>query len=192
MTKDSEHATDFWRKFKLICEDVDGQSCLTNFHGMDITRDKLCQLIKKWHTLIEGFVDVKTQDGFFLRMFAIAFTKKKENQVKATCYAKSSHIKQIRKKMMEEMATRARSSTIRDLVAAFQKNEIGMEIAHKCQNIFPLENCMIRKVKVLKRPKLDHTRLREIHEETSSSTVAKRAVLKDDDQEGPKNLVSGQ
>lgn len=188
VTKESDHSTDYWRKFKLICEDVDGQSCLTNFYGMDITRDKLCQLIKKWHTLIEGFVDVKTQDGYFLRMFSIAFTKKKENQVKATCYAKSSHIKQIRKKMMEVMATKARSSTIRQMVEAFMKNEIGQEITDKCHNIFPLENCMVRKVKVLKRPKLDHSKLREIHEE---APVAKRAApAQAQGEDAPKNLLA--
>jgi small subunit ribosomal protein S3Ae len=54
---------------------------------MDITRDKLCQLIKKWHTLIEAFVDVKTSDGYFLRLFALGFTEKRMNQIKATCYA---------------------------------------------------------------------------------------------------------
>ena len=127
-SNDHKNATHFWRKFKLICEDVDGQSCLTNFHGMDITRDRLCQLIKKWHSLIEGFVDVKTKDGFFLRMFAIAFTSKRDSQVKATCYAKRSQVRQIRKKMMETMAMKARSSGIRQLVEAFTNNEIGETI----------------------------------------------------------------
>ena len=40
-----------------------GFDCYTNFYGMDITKDKLCQLVKKWHSLIEGFVQTKTQDG---------------------------------------------------------------------------------------------------------------------------------
>jgi small subunit ribosomal protein S3Ae len=44
---------------------------------MDITRDKLCQLVKKWHTTIEAFVDVKTQDGYFLRLFCLGFTEKR-------------------------------------------------------------------------------------------------------------------
>ena len=35
---DDENA---FRKFKLICEDVQGKYCYTNFHGMDLTRDKV-------------------------------------------------------------------------------------------------------------------------------------------------------
>ena len=37
-----------FRKFKLIAEEVQGRNVLTNFHGMDLTRDKLCSMVKKW------------------------------------------------------------------------------------------------------------------------------------------------
>lgn len=39
---------DSYRKFRFICEDVQGRHCLTNFHGMDITTDRLRMLVKKW------------------------------------------------------------------------------------------------------------------------------------------------
>lgn len=38
-----------FRKFRLVCEEVKGRNCLTNFNGMTFTRDKLCSIIKKWH-----------------------------------------------------------------------------------------------------------------------------------------------
>lgn len=40
-----------FRKFKLITEDVQGKNCLTNFHGMDLTRDKMCSMVKKWQVI---------------------------------------------------------------------------------------------------------------------------------------------
>ena len=38
-----------------------------------------------------------------------------------------------------------------------------MEITKKCESIFPLQNVFIRKVKVLKKPKFDLTKLMEMH-----------------------------
>lgn len=59
---------------------------------MDFTTDKLRSMVRKWQTLIEAHVDVKTTDGFTLRMFCIAFTKKRQGQIKRTAYAQSSQV----------------------------------------------------------------------------------------------------
>lgn len=104
------------RKVKFQVEEVKGFDCYTNFYGIDITRDHACKMVKKWHSLIEGFVQAKTSDGFIVRMFAIAFTKKTPNQIKATCYLKSSHQKMIRKKMIEVMTATVQKNQLRDLV----------------------------------------------------------------------------
>ena len=104
-----------WRKMKVQIEEVKGFDCYTNFYGMDITRDKLCTIVKKWHTTIEAFVQTKTLDGYLLRMFCIGFTKRTNRQVSATCYAKGSQRKLIRKKMMEIMINEAQKSTLKEL-----------------------------------------------------------------------------
>jgi small subunit ribosomal protein S3Ae len=65
---------------------------LTNFHGLDFTSDKLRSLVRKWQTLIEANVTVKTTDDYLIRLFAIAFTKRRPNQIKKTTYAASSQI----------------------------------------------------------------------------------------------------
>ena len=56
-------------------------SSLKMLQGMDFTTDKLRALVRKWQTLIESHVDVKTTDGYTLRMFCIGFTKKRPGQV---------------------------------------------------------------------------------------------------------------
>ncbi|KAL4695497.1 hypothetical protein H8959_000592 [Pygathrix nigripes] len=81
-----------FRRFKLITEDVQGKNCLTNFHGMDLTRDKMCSMVKKWQTMIEAHVDVKTTDGYLLRLFCVGFTKKRSNQIRKTSYAQHQQI----------------------------------------------------------------------------------------------------
>ena len=106
-----------YRKIRLVCEDVQGTEVVTNFHGMDITRDKLCSLIRKWQSLIEAFVDVRTTDGYYLRIFAIGFTKKQTNQaVKSTCYAQAGQIRNIRKKMFEILTEEASKCDLKELV----------------------------------------------------------------------------
>jgi small subunit ribosomal protein S3Ae len=65
-----------WRKVRVQCEEVKAYDCYTNYYGMDITRDKMCTLVKKWHTTIEAFAQAKTSDGYHLRMFCIAFTRR--------------------------------------------------------------------------------------------------------------------
>jgi len=133
---------------------------------MDISRDMACSMIKKWHSLIEAFVQAKTTDGYIVRMFCIAFTKKTPRQVKATCYAKASHQKLIRKKMMEIMQTQIQKNSLKDLFKILLKEDIGKQIQKECSKIFPLQdNCMIRKVKILKKPKFDLTKLMELYKD---------------------------
>jgi small subunit ribosomal protein S3Ae len=161
-----------WRSIKVQVEEVKGFDCYTNFYGMDITRDKLCTLVKKWHTLIEAFIQAKTSDGYLLRMFCIAFTRRHNRQVKATCYAKASQQKQIRQKMMEIMVAETQKSTLRDLFKKLISDQIGPQINKECTKIFPLENVLIRKVKVLKKPKFDLTKLMELYQEKVEAKAA--------------------
>jgi small subunit ribosomal protein S3Ae len=88
-----------YRTVKLRVDEVQDKRVLTNFHGLQLTTDKLRSLVRKWQTLIETNLDVKTNDGYVMRVFVIAFTSKRPNQVKKTYYAQSSQIRQIRKKI---------------------------------------------------------------------------------------------
>jgi hypothetical protein len=58
-----QHSIIAHRKIKLKCADVAGKNLLTTFYGMDLTTDKLRSLVRKWQSLIEAAVDVKTSDG---------------------------------------------------------------------------------------------------------------------------------
>jgi small subunit ribosomal protein S3Ae len=141
-----------FRKFRFRVEEVQGSQCLTNFYGMDLTTDKLRSLVRKWQTLIETHVDVKTTDGYTLRLFAIAFTKRRPNQLRKTSYAQTAQIKQIRKKMVE-IIQRESACELNELVNKFVSEVIGREIEKSTQGIYPLKDVMIRKVKMLRTPK---------------------------------------
>lgn len=162
---------DSHRKFRLICEDVQGRHCLTNFHGMDMTTDRLRMLVKKWQTLIEAQVDVRTSDGYLLRIFCIGFTMKMRGQICKTAYAQHTQIKAIRKKMVEIMTREIAGSELKDVVNKLIPNSIGTEIEKACRGIYPLQNVNIRKVKVLKKPKFDVSRLMEMHGESYTTVT---------------------
>ncbi|KAK9735297.1 hypothetical protein RND81_04G196900 [Saponaria officinalis] len=162
-----------FRKIRLRAEDVQNRNVLTNFWGMDFTTDKLRSLVRKWQTLIEAHVDVKTTDNFTLRMFCIAFTKRRPNQVKRTTYAQSSQIRQIRRKMCEIMVNQASSCDLKELVAKFIPESIGKEIEKATTGIYPLQNVYIRKVKILKSPKFDLGKLMEVHGDYSEDVGVK-------------------
>ncbi len=109
--------TQNYRKIRLVAEDVQGFDVVTNFHGMDMTRDKLCSLIRKWQSLIEAFVDVWTTDGYHLRIFAVGFTKKQNaQQTKKTSYAQSGQIRAIRAKMTSIITDHASKCDLKELV----------------------------------------------------------------------------
>ena len=87
---------------KVQIEEVKGFDCFTNFYGMDISRDKLCTIVKKWHTTIEAFVQTKTLDGYLLRMFCIGFTSQKMMEIMIN-EAQKSTLKELTKKLYSSL-----------------------------------------------------------------------------------------
>jgi len=179
---------DSHKKIRLCVEEVQGRNCLTDFHGLSLTRDKECSLIRKWQSLIEAHTDVKTTDGYLVRLFVIAFTKRRQDQVKTNCYARSAQIRKIRKRMVDIMTQEAGKVLLRDLVKKLIPDAIGIEIEKQTQGIYPLTNAMVRKVKVLKKPKFDITKLMEVHGEGDDGDAGVAMVV--EEAEEAKNLLT--
>ncbi|KAI8377842.1 40S ribosomal protein S1 [Radiomyces spectabilis] len=167
LSKDESRA---FRKIQLKVDEIQGKNCLTNFYRMDMTSDKLRSMVKKWQTTIEAFVDVKTTDGYLVRLFTIAFTARRRNQIKKTTYAQTAQIRQIRKKMFEIMTEEAVACDLKELVnkvtssaSNSAQDAIAVRIEKACQGIYPLQNTYTRKVKILKAPKFDVSALLALH-----------------------------
>uniref|UniRef100_A0A8C1EH24 Small ribosomal subunit protein eS1 n=1 Tax=Cyprinus carpio carpio TaxID=630221 RepID=A0A8C1EH24_CYPCA len=151
------------------------KNCLTNFHGMDLTRDKMCSMVKKWQTMIEAHVDVKTTDGYLLRLFCVGFTKKRTNQIRKTSYAQHQQVRQIRKKMMEIMTREVQTNDLKEVVNKLIPDSVGKDIEKACQSIYPLHDVYVRKVKMLKKPKFELGKLMELHGEGDTGAKVERA-----------------
>merc|ERR550514_46979 len=138
--------------------------------------------------MIEAHVDVKTTDGYLVRMFVIAFTKRRPDQVKTNCYAQTAQIRKIRKKMTDIMVNEAGKVQLRELVKKLIPEVIGKEIEKQTQSIFPLKDAMVRKVKVLKKPKFDITRLMELHGDSGGDEGM--AMLRPENEEAQNTLTA--
>jgi small subunit ribosomal protein S3Ae len=71
---------------------------------------------------------------------------------------------------MTELGTKGDlKSLVKELISA----PIGDNIAREASSVFPIKDCYIRKVKVLKKPKFDVTELMEWHnaDETAAGDV---------------------
>merc|ERR1712162_49812 len=168
-----QNEDDAYRKIRLRVEDVQGKQVLCNFWGMDFTTDKIRSLVRKWQSLIEANVDVKTVDGYVLRCFCIGFTKKRQFQIRKTSYAQSAQIRAIRKKMVSIMTKEVGEVELMKAVEKFVPEFIGKDIMKACEGIYPLTNVFIRKVKILKAPKFDAAKLAEIHSGARNEEIGK-------------------
>merc|ERR1712195_352577 len=120
-------------------------------------------------------LQVEEVKGFdcFTNFNGISITRRQNRQVKATCYAKASKIKQIRQKMQEIMVNETQKSSLKDLFKKLLADQLGKQITDECNKIFPLQNVLVHKAKVLKKPKFDLTKLMELYaEEKSEAPVA--------------------
>jgi small subunit ribosomal protein S3Ae len=64
------------------------------------------------------------------------------------------------------------------------QDSIGKTITKECQKIFPLQNVLVRKVKLLKKPKFDLTKLMELYQEKPE------VEIKGKKEEAPKNKLT--
>merc|ERR1712133_331987 len=116
---------------------------------------------------IEANCDVKTTDGYTLRVFCIGFTRKQELSQKKTAYAQAGQVRNIRKKMIDIIQREVSSTDLKEVVNKLIPDSIARDIEKACQGVYPLHDVHIRKVKVLRRPRFDLTKLLDMHGEGS-------------------------
>eukprot|EP00761_Pharyngomonas_kirbyi_P010994 gb/GECH01011018.1/.p1 GENE.gb/GECH01011018.1/~~gb/GECH01011018.1/.p1 ORF type:complete len:258 (+),score=36.55 gb/GECH01011018.1/:1-774(+) len=180
----------YFRKLKFRVDDVKGKDALTNFYGLEFTTDKVRSLVRKWHTKIEAAVDVKTLDGYYLRVFCVGFTRRHRSQRKKTTYAKASQQYRIRQKMFERIQAHAAKSNMKEFVRKVclrnqnskgdpreaQFGQVAADITNACTKIYPMRDICIRKVKVVKAPRVDLARLAELHHDATEDTGKRKRV----------------
>jgi len=148
-----------WKKVRMQVEEVKSSSCYTSFYGINTIREKLYNILRKKMSLIDVFCDVKTQDGYILRVLMTTFTLRKKGQVKTNSYAKQSQIRAIRKLFIKMVSKTAQANTVAYFASEVLNDTLSTNLCEKGQKIFPLSQVLVIKVKVLKKSKIDVNKL---------------------------------
>ena len=80
--------------------------------------------------------------------------------------------------MHQTIIKEVKKTSLKDLVPKLIGESIAEDITKKAKKIFPIQNCIVRKVKSIKRPKFDLTQLLSIHQETATPVVEKKEEVK--------------
>jgi len=148
-----------WKKVKMQVEEVKGSTLYTSFYGINIIKEKLYNYLRKRMSLIDVVCDVKTQDGYILRVLITTFTARKASQLKNNTYAKHSQVRAIRKAFVKFVARRAANCTAGEFAQNVINEDISKKLLEKGSKIYTLSHVLVRKVKVLKKSKIDVNKL---------------------------------
>lgn len=120
-------------KFYLQTQLVSDGKCLTNFHGMDITRHKYGSLFRKGCDCIDVFMDIPTTDGYLLRVFVIAFTDRFRFQRRKNCHVKGRVIRMMRAGIYETLHNELGKVSIPVLVTKLSNFEVNAKLTEALQ-----------------------------------------------------------
>jgi len=126
-------------KLKLEIDNVVGDVANTRFIGHEITTDYLRSIVKRQTSRIDTNLNVKTKDGYKIRVKPICFTVKR---------ARTSQIKALRDVMTETVAKRASELDFEQFVEEAIVGKLSANIYRKAKSIYPLRRVEIRKTEV--------------------------------------------
>lgn len=189
---DIQEPTQFaYKKVKMQVEEVKGSALYTSFYGISIIKEKLYQYLRKRMTLVDVVADVRTMDGYILRVLITTFTARKPNQQKVNTYAKHSQVRAIRKAFVKYIAKRASMSNIADFAQNVIQDDVSNKLLDRGKKIYPLSHVMVRKVKVLKKSKIDVNKLVSgTNAKKDDSNVGKKGENTSTEATEAKNLMS--
>jgi len=91
--------------------------------------------------------------------------------------------------MRDDITREAGTVDLFQLVNKFIPEHIGKEIEKQCHGVYPLQNTYIRKVKMLKKPKFDLTKLLEIHGDSGPAPADDKGTKEDGEAKEAKGPV---
>lgn len=130
-------------KVILRISNVVGDVATTDLMGHELTTDYIRSIVKRQTSRIDANIEVKTKDGFVIRVKPTCFTIKR---------ARSSQIQAIREMMVEIVKKRASETDFETFMQEAILGRLSAAIYRQAKFIYPLRRVEIRKTEVESMP----------------------------------------
>ncbi|WIM46910.1 30S ribosomal protein S3ae [Methanosarcina mazei] len=126
-------------KVILRVNNVVGDIATTDLMGHELTTDYVRSIVKRQTSRIDANVDVRTKDGFVIRVKPTCFTIKR---------ARSSQMRAIREMMVDIVKKRASETDFETFMQEAILGRLSAAIYRQAKFIYPLRRVEIRKTQV--------------------------------------------
>lgn len=127
-------------KFKIV--GYDGHEAKTELMGHDLTSDYVRRLTRRKKTKTDHVVDVKTADGFVLRLKTMSIADRR---------IQASQEEGMRAAIAAYLTSYAAENKLADIIKAIISGDMAKDTAKACHAIIPIKRIEIRKSEVLVR-----------------------------------------
>jgi small subunit ribosomal protein S3Ae len=127
-------------KLKFRVDDVRGFEAHTIFVGQDLTSDYIRRLTRRKKTKTDHVIDVRTKDGYVVRIKPMSITDKRIQASQETA---------VRTLMTVETQKLAADMTISELVKSVISGELAKRLSTVSKVIVPIKRVEIRKTEVI-------------------------------------------
>ena len=152
ITADFSHH--FLKMFFQVNE-VDGKTAKTLFKGHEYSRDYLRSLVRRRTTKVDSLINLKTKDGYKLRIAVSALTLSR---------IKTSQEHTIRRMMDKIVHDKANALSLDQFVQEMVLGKIASDIYNQAKEVAPLRHVGIRKSKLLAAPQIVPTKETPVQE----------------------------
>ena len=127
-------------KLRFRINDIDGHVAKTTFIGHDLTSDYIRRLTRRKKTKTDHVVDVKTKDGFTIRVKPMSIAEKRIQTAQEEAIRQILGVTLV--KMGDEM-------TLSEIVKSIVSGEMAKDLAKACRCVIPVKRIEVRKSEVL-------------------------------------------
>lgn len=125
-------------KFKI--NSVDGYNAKSVFVGHSLTSEYVRRLTRRKKTKTDHVVDVKTKDGFVIRIKPMSIAEKR---------IQASQEDAMRRIMHDVLMQMGVENNLSDIIKAIISGDMARDLAKACRTIMPMKRIEIRKSEIL-------------------------------------------